>query len=367
MIDSAAASGLELRIHGDFVEWLAATAGSLAVTTYNSGKLALISAAGGTLAVHVAKLIRPMGVAYAGGRLAVATRDRILSWRLESTRSADEASFVAEPGHSTGRLDAHELAFDSHGLVFANTRFNCLARPSDRANFRRIWTPRFMKDHMRTPHDCCHLNGLGVRDGRVNFATAFCTGEEPDSWRGERRMTEGVVLDVTSDRVEASGLCMPHSPRWDGRHWWFCNSGEGTLCQLETSGGSHHAVAALPGFTRGLTFAGGRAVVGLSRIRRRHILDAPPVRERYPRLRSGLWLVDFAASRIPGALEFVRGGREVFDVAFLPGIVGASVAARREGAEGLLTHAGKRGSHHKSRCAPHFRTIDRGSNGPANL
>jgi len=335
MIDSAAASGLELRIHGDFVEWLAATAGSLAVTTYNSGKLVFISAAGGKLAVHVTKLIRPMGVAYTYERLAVATRDRILSWQLEANGPADEPTFVAEAGHSTGRLDAHDLAFDVRGLVFANTRFNCLARPSDRANFCRMWTPWFMKEHSRTPHDCCHLNGLGVREGRVNFATAFCTGAEPDSWRGERRMTEGVVLDVTSDRVAASGLCMPHSPRWDGSRWWFCNSGEGTLCQFETSGGSHHAVAALPGFTRGLTFAGGRAVVGLSRIRRRHILDAPPVRERYPRLRSGLWLVDAAAGRIPGALEFVRGGREVFDVAFLPGIVGASLASRREGDEDL--------------------------------
>jgi uncharacterized protein (TIGR03032 family) len=327
MIDPSAA-GLELRIHGDFVEWLAATAGSLAVTTYNSGKLALISAVDGAIAVHVVKLIRPMGIAYGGERLAVATRDCVLVWRLEATGRAGESTFVLEARHSTGRIDAHELAFDARGLVFANTRFNCLARPSDRAHFRRIWTPWFMKEHSRTPRDCCHLNGLGLRDGRVNVVTAFCTGADPDSWRGDRRMMEGLVLDVRSDRVLASGLCMPHSPRWNGSGWWFCNSGEGTLCQFDASGGAHHAVAALPGFTRGLTFAGGRAVVGMSRIRRRHILGAPPVRARYPRLRSGLWLVDIAAGRIPGALEFVRGGREVFDVTFLRGIVGAVVANR---------------------------------------
>jgi uncharacterized protein (TIGR03032 family) len=334
MTDPAAASGLELRIHGDFVEWLAATAGSLAVTTYNSGKLVLISAANGAIAVHVAKLIRPMGIAYAGEQLAVATRDRILTWRLDATGLIDAPFFVAEAGHSTGRIDAHELAFDSRGLVFANTRFNCLARPSDRANFRREWTPWFMKDQQQTPHDCCHLNGLGLRDGRVEVATAFCTGAEPDSWRGDRRMTDGVVLDTTSNRVVASGLCMPHSPRWDGGRWWFCNSGEGALCHLDGPKGQYGAVAALPGFSRGLTFIGGRAVVGLSRIRRRHILDAPPVRARYPRLRSGLWLIDISAGRIPGALEFVRGGREVFDVAFLPGIVGAIVDIQQVPADG---------------------------------
>jgi hypothetical protein len=73
--------------------------------------------------------------------------------------------------------------------------------------------------------------------------------------------------------------------------------------------------ASLPGFTRGLTFAGGRAVVGLSRIRKRHVLDAPPVRERFSRLRSGVWLVDPTNGRVTGSLEFQSGGREVFDVA----------------------------------------------------
>jgi hypothetical protein len=80
-------------------------------------------------------------------------------------------------------------------------------------------------------------------------------------------------------------------------------------------------VAALPGFTRGLTFAEGHALVGLSRIRKEHVLDAPPVRARFPRLRAGVWLVDPASGRTAGALEFIRGGREVFEVAFLPGIL----------------------------------------------
>jgi hypothetical protein len=69
-----------------------------------------------------------------------------------------------------------------------------------------------------------------------------------------------------------------------------------------------------------MTFAAGRAIVGLSRIRKRHILDAPPVRERFSRMRAGLWLVDPATGRTTGSLEFVRGGREVYDLAFLPGV-----------------------------------------------
>jgi uncharacterized protein (TIGR03032 family) len=128
-------------------------------------------------------------------------------------------------------------------------------------------------------------------------------------------------LDVRRGRVAVDGLCMPHSPRWDGQQWWLCDSGEGTICTFDLASGSPRAAAALPGFTRGLAFAAGRAIVGLSRIRKQHILDAPPVRARFPRLRSGVWLVDPANGRTRGALEFVRGGREVFEVAFLPGIL----------------------------------------------
>ena len=304
---------LAFRAHGDFVDWLTCSGGSLAVTTYNSGKLAIVSAPIGRLDVHLARLVRPMGVAYDAGRLAVATRDRIFVWRA----SPSSMGLELEATHVTGRLDVHELAFDAQGLVFANSRFNCVARPSNRVQFRRSWTPSFIPAKPRVPYDCCHLNGLGVRDGRVAMVTAFCTGAEPGSWRGAGRFASGVALEVPLGAVVASGLCMPHSPRWDGQAWWLCNSGEGTLCRLDPHSGVCQSVAALPGFTRGLAFAAGRAIVGLSRIRKRHILDAPPVRRRFPRLRSGLWLVDPVTGCTTGSLEFVRGGREVFDVAFL--------------------------------------------------
>ena len=35
-------------------------------------------------------------------------------------------------------------------------------------------------------------------------------------------------------------------------------------------------------------------------------------------MRSGVWLVDPTTGRETGALEFTRGGREVYDVAFMP-------------------------------------------------
>jgi uncharacterized protein (TIGR03032 family) len=306
---------IELEAHGDFVAWLARSGGTLAVTTYNAGKLALFSASEGELLARVVRLPRPMGLAFDGEHFAVAVRERIVTWR----RSAEGSGrFVVDAVHATGRLDVHEMAYDARGLCFANTRYNCLARPSERVRFRRMWSPPFLPEIV--PRDCCHLNGVGVHDGRVTMMTAFCTGNGPGAWRAGDRFSSGIVLEAMAGRVVASGLCMPHSPRWHDGQWWLCNSGLGALCTFDPVSGDVRETAALPGFTRGLCFAAGRAIVGLSHIRPEHILDAPPVRERFDQLRSGVWLVDDVSGVNTGALEFVRGGREVFDAAFLPGI-----------------------------------------------
>jgi uncharacterized protein (TIGR03032 family) len=317
LLEPAPAAPITLRAEGDFVAWLAESGETLAVTTYNSGKLALFSAPAGRLAATCWKLPRPMGMAFDGRRLAVAARDHIGMFEL----AGGELSL--QSAYRTGRLDMHDLAFDRRGLLFANTRFNCVARVSDRVHFRRHWQPAFVAGVQ--PRDCCHLNGVGVRDGRLAMATAFCERGEPEAWRAGDRFSSGVLVDIRANRTALRGLCLPHSPRWHDGRWWLCNSGEGTLVAWDRRRGRTTVVAALPGFTRGLAFAAGRAVVGLSRIRRRHILDAPPVRRRFPKLRAGVSLVDVRAGRETGYLEFVRGGREVYDVALLPPATGVEL------------------------------------------
>ncbi|HEX6961481.1 MAG TPA: DUF4915 domain-containing protein [Lacipirellula sp.] len=357
------AKPIEIRVRGDFVDWLEQSAGTLAATTYNSGKLALFSATGGELATSFWRFPRPMGLAYAGGRLAIASQQHICVYRLANehgtsheippvpsprwgglgrgeeagTRvaplpspphkgegvgeflfSSNRIAFCREAVHFTGKVDTHDLAFDRRGLVFVNTRFNCIARPSERVSFLRSWQPWFVDGIQRK--DCCHLNGVGIRAGRVAMATAFCERGAPAAWRDSDRLQSGVLIDVRRNAIAARGLCMPHSPRWHEGGWWFCDSGRGALCRLPGTAAEWNEAAVLPGFTRGLTFAAGRAIVGLSRIRKKHILDAPPVRQRFPRMRSGLWLVDPATGRTTGSLEFVRGGREVYDAAFLPNV-----------------------------------------------
>jgi hypothetical protein len=64
-----------------FPSWLASAGVSLAVTTYQSGKMLLFGTkAAGGLAVFERSLDRPMGLAVSGPRLAVATLTQIVTF-----------------------------------------------------------------------------------------------------------------------------------------------------------------------------------------------------------------------------------------------------------------------------------------------
>jgi hypothetical protein len=61
-------------------------------------------------------------------------------------------------------------------------------------------------------------------------------------------------------------------------------------------------------------------VVGLSRIREKHIFGGLPVQTRWERLRCGIAVVDLRSGREAGFFEFTEGCEEIYDVQFLPGI-----------------------------------------------
>ncbi len=315
-------SKLRCRAYGEFNHWLGASGGSLAITTYTSGKVVLVSSFDGRLQYCTKRFQRPMGLALEADRLALAVRAEIL---LFERQQPAKNSFHLTRKFKTGKVDAHDVAFGRRGIYFANTRFNAISRVSKKTKFARCWQPSFIEGLVRG--DRCHLNGLGMREGLPRLATAFCATGEKGGWREQDRFTGGILMDVETDEIVATGLCMPHSPRWYNGHWWLCNSGHGTLSAVDPATGQCDEVCALPGFTRGLCFVEDRALVGLSKIRRKHILDAPPVRERHQELTAGVALVDWRTGKSTGGLEFVAGGNEVYEVLFLPNVFKPSLTA----------------------------------------
>ena len=66
-------------------------------------------------------------------------------------------------------------------LCFVNTRFSCLATREPDHSFVPIWRPRFISQF--TPDDRCHLNGLGLRNGKPQWATALGESDCGGGWQ----------------------------------------------------------------------------------------------------------------------------------------------------------------------------------------
>ena len=160
-------------------------------------------------------------------------------------------------------VSLHSLDDDGR-VVFVNTQFGCLATLSERASFAPLWRPKFVS--ALVPEDRCHLNGLALRGGRVRYVTVVSQSNVADGWR-DRRRDGGCVIDVPSGEIVASGMSMPHSPRWYRDKLWVLNSGTGEFRDVDLRQGRFEPIAFCPGYLRGLAFVGDYAVVTLFKLR----------------------------------------------------------------------------------------------------
>lgn len=309
-----------------FSQWLAQSRGTLAITTYQAGKVALVGWDGRQLTLLMREFPKPLGLAISGNKLALVTRHEL--WMLANAAPLAYEYLEDEPGrydalylprvrYLTGDLHAHDVAYGRDGLWVVNTRFSCLSRLSEEFSFEPVWRPPFVSD--LAPEDRCHLNGLAMQDGQPKFVTALGTTDSPGGWRNDKA-TGGVILDVASGETVAHGLCMPHSPRWHGGQLWTLNSGTGELLLVDVNSGRKAVVCALPGYLRGLAFVGPYALIGMSHVREKHIFGGLPIQERHEKLQCGVAVVDLRGGTHVGTFEFTAGCTELYDVQFLPGV-----------------------------------------------
>jgi uncharacterized protein (TIGR03032 family) len=299
---------------------------SLLVTTYQAGKLVMVRDEGDHLNAHFRSFPAPMGLALHGNRLAIGTSTQI--WEFHDVPAvaaklgpapAHDACFLPRRCHVTGNVQVHEMAWgEGDDLWFVNTRFSCLCTLDPSCSFAPRWRPPFVT--ALEPTDRCHLNGLAMADGRPRYVTALGATDSAGGWRTDKARG-GVLLDVPSGEVVASGLSMPHSPRLHAGRLWVCESGAGTLGIVDPKTGRYDPVAAVPGFTRGLDFAGGLAFVGLSQVRESAVFSGIPITERLAESERtcGVCAVDLATGRPVGLLRFESAVQEVFAVQVLPG------------------------------------------------
>jgi uncharacterized protein (TIGR03032 family) len=299
---------------------------SLLVTTYQAGKLVILRADGGVINTHFRAFNKPMGLAVGPGRLAIGTAVEVWEFRNVPAVSAKldpaskhDACYLPRSAHVTGDVQIHEMAYTSDDLWFVNTRFSCLATHDPNHSFAPVWRPKFISQ--LTPDDRCHLNGLGLRNGKPAWVTALGETDSAGGWR-ENKKSGGILIDLESNEVFAGGLSMPHSPRWHAGRLWLLESGTGSFGFVDLASGRYESIVQLSGFTRGLDLSGNLAFIGVSQVRDTAIFGGVPITERLQETERacGVWVVEIEYGRILAFLKFEEAVREIFAVALLKGI-----------------------------------------------
>ncbi len=299
---------------------------SLLVTTYQAGKLVIVRADDEVINTHFRNFKKPMGMAFDRNRLAIGTAQEIWEFRnvpavcnrLEPKGKVD-ACFLPRSGHITGDIQIHEMMYEGDDLWFVNTSFSCLCTHEKEHSFVPRWRPSFVSAY--EPSDRCHLNGLGIADGKPKWVTALGTTDTPGGWR-ENKKSGGVVIDLDSNEIVCQGLSMPHSPRWYQDRLWVLESGNGSFGFVDVKTGKYESIIELPGFTRGLEFVGNLAFIGLSQVRETAIFSGIAITERMKEAERtcGVWVVDIRNGQIVAFLKFEDAVQEIFAVAVLPNI-----------------------------------------------
>jgi len=322
--DAAAAEPVKLRsVHTtSLAEILKQANISLIISTYQAGKVIIARYDDGKINTHFRSFHTPMGMALHNGRLAIGTHIHV--WEMVNQpdvavklppEGKHDACYLPRYQHCTGNIGIHEISFDEQGgLWIVNTRFSCLCRLRPDSSFLPVWRPKFVSG--LASEDRCHLNGLGMVNGRPKYVTALGETNTNAGWR-PNKATGGLLMDVESQEFIARGLSMPHSPRWYNDQLWVLESGAGHISQVDMSTGKLNMVTELPGFTRGIDFFGPLAFIGLSQVRESAVFSGIPITERLPKPEDrscGVWCVNTQSGQVLGFLRFEEGVQEIFSV-----------------------------------------------------
>jgi uncharacterized protein (TIGR03032 family) len=146
-----------------------------------------------------------------------------------------------------------------------------------------------------------------------------------DGWR-EHRDAGGILIDVASGEIVASGFSMPHSPRMHEGRLYLLDSGTGQFGTVDLAAGRFEPMTFCPGYLRGLAFIDRFAVVGISRPRpdTRTLqglkLDVA-LAEKGVSARCGILVIDLKRGDIVHWLHIQGVVQELYDVVALPGVV----------------------------------------------
>jgi uncharacterized protein (TIGR03032 family) len=315
----------QLGYSDSFPRLLAEWGGTLAISTYQAGKLIMLSSLDGRRIRQYAKHFpRPMGIAFDGHRLAVANKLKVTVF-ANSPGLADsypkrpgyyDGMFMPRAVYYSGYTDLHDIAWGKEQLWGVNTLFSCLATIDDKYSFQPKWKPNFVS--ALTPDDRCHLNGLAMACGQPGYVTALGCTDKKEAWRSGI-LEGGVLIDCDSHNVLLDQLPMPHSPRYDDntKKLYFLLSASGEIWEYDVNTNETNCLAKVGKFIRGMELLGNHLIIGLSKIRESgSFFKKLPIasQSKY----AGILVIDKNNGETIAEACFLEGVDETFDIKFLP-------------------------------------------------
>lgn len=320
--DEKPSKEIRFRCSSDFLPIMRHLNACLMISTYRLGKVAMVQANGDQLSVDLKTFEQAMGIAVSDHEMAIGTRRGLTRLSVARDLAVPNAlgqktatAFISRSSHITGNISIHDMAWCGDQLWAANTLFSCLCTFDSQYNFVPRWKPDFISE--LAPEDRCHLNGMAADSSGPRFVSVLSKTDQAGGWR-DHKTDGGCLIDVQSGETVLSGLCMPHSPRLHDSKLWFLNSGKGELNHLDLETRKSTVVETVPGYTRGLSFGGQFAFVGMSQIRETNVFGGLPICERRDELRCGVAVIDLTTSKAVAWFEFQEGVEEVFAVKILP-------------------------------------------------
>lgn len=313
---------------------------SLAITTYQAGKLIFLSPAGLNAMRQLPRdFDKAMGLAISKDRMAIAIKEEVVVLKNVPELAVNypvkpnfyDAFFVPRASYYTGSVDIHDLDWDKEGNLWAvNTLFSCLVTIDDTCSFQPRWMPPFIKTLESV--DFCHLNGMAMVDDKPKYVSLFGQTSAIKGWRNGVE-TNGLIMDIESNEVVAHSLPMPHSPRWFNGRLYCLLSATGQLIRIDIDTGKYDIVAQLKGFVRGMAKRGDYLFIGLSKLRQnsstfRNLAITKDA------VYCGVEIIHLPTGANVGNIRYQQSVEEIYDVqiipdALKPGILNHTAAIHR--------------------------------------
>jgi uncharacterized protein (TIGR03032 family) len=217
-----------------------------------------------------------------------------------------------------GRLYLHDLALIGGALHGNAVGLNAIVRLAEAGRWQVVWWPRSIERDGQPDLSRNHLQLNSIAAGGDLASSFFSASTDTPSARrpGHRDFIvdkRGVIFSGATREPIVRGLTRPHSARLHGEELWVDDSGYGGVLSIRD--GVSRTVARLPGWTRGLTFAGDVAFVGTSRVIPRFAQYAPGL--VVERSVCAVHALDASTGEVLGSVRW-PAGNQVFDIAVLP-------------------------------------------------